>query len=133
MIHLFTSYSLDLLPQHLTPVPCLQKTAGLSWTSTKHVTTKHSKTCHKSSHQVWVRQPSRKKRVPRAGKSVRDTLNTHCQESSPKHQNNNHNINTEDPCRFWIVSSVSVRPHELGSVDFMVLREAFSCVYTSLF
>jgi hypothetical protein len=38
----------------------------------EHGITSYYNTRHKSSYQGWMRQPNRKKRIPRAGKRVRD-------------------------------------------------------------
>jgi hypothetical protein len=55
----------------------------------------YNKTRHKHSYQGWMRQASRGKRVPRAGKRVRDAplplLGV-----SQEHQANNYNIYAED-------------------------------------
>lgn len=67
----------QMSPPHL-PVPSLplhflkKKKAGLPWISTKHGITSYNKTRYIPSYQYWVRQPSKTKRVPRGGNSIRD-------------------------------------------------------------
>ena len=55
-----------------------QKRAALPGTSTKYSITSYNKTRHIFSRQSWVRQPSRRKRVPEAGKRVRDSTCSYC-------------------------------------------------------
>lgn len=47
------------------------KRAGFPVITTKDYITSYNKTRHKPSYQVWIRQSSRRKRFPRAGKSQR--------------------------------------------------------------
>jgi hypothetical protein len=61
-------------------------------TSKEHST--YSKTRDRSSQQGKVRQPSRIKRVPKAGKRVRDT-SLPLLGVSPKHKANNHRMFAE--------------------------------------
>lgn len=68
-----TSPSLFHLPQiHFSPIS-LQNRVGLPGISTEHDITNYSKTKHKPLQQSRVRQLSRRKRVLRSGKIVRDT------------------------------------------------------------
>ena len=74
--------------------------------------------CNKNRHfpscEGWMRQPSRRKRIPKAGKRVRDNGHSHCQESHKKTKLRNCNIcrrprsgvslSTQEP---WLVDSVS--------------------------
>jgi hypothetical protein len=55
-------------PQILSSSISLQKRAG---SSTKHGLASYSMTRHKPLFQGWKRQPSKRRRVPRAGKSQR--------------------------------------------------------------
>ena len=50
-----------------------QKRIGLQEITTKLNKTKHNATSSKPSYGGWTMQPNRRKRVPRAGKRVRDT------------------------------------------------------------
>ncbi|KAM7331012.1 hypothetical protein ACRRTK_010201 [Alexandromys fortis] len=52
---------------------CHQKRANLQERTSKNGKTKYNTTSPKSSHRSWMRQPSRKKRVPRGGKRVKET------------------------------------------------------------
>lgn len=60
------------LPSPLHPLPpiSLQKRADIPEISTEHSIIKYNKR-HKPSYQGWKRQPSKRKMVPRAGKSQR--------------------------------------------------------------
>ena len=63
--------------------------------SAEHDITKYNKPRSKPPHQGWARQPSRRKRVPRAGRRVRDTP-TPTVRSPTKTQANKLNMYAED-------------------------------------
>lgn len=66
-----------------------QKRAGLQRISTKHGIARYNKT---KQNLDWTRQPSRRKRVLRAGKGVRASPDSHCQESHENTKLNDHNV-----------------------------------------
>lgn len=67
----------SLPPLEASPSPPPQKRAGLPGTSTKYGITSYSKTRHTFSHQGWTRPPSRRNRVPKAGR-VKDSPCSYC-------------------------------------------------------
>jgi hypothetical protein len=69
---LFSQPFLFLLPQIHSSFVSLQKEAGLLGISTKHGITNYGKPRHIPSYQGWIRQPTRRKRIPKAGKRIRD-------------------------------------------------------------
>lgn len=93
----------------------LQKRAGLLRISTKHSIRKCNKTRHTPSYQGWIRQSSRRKRISKVSKWVRDSHCSHCYKSHKKIKLHNHNINRvprSDPCKLpnWL-SVQSLRDH----------------------
>lgn len=54
------------------PSTSWQVRAGLRGPSTKYGITSHCKTRHRGSHWGWMRQLSKRKRVPKTGRRVRD-------------------------------------------------------------
>jgi hypothetical protein len=90
---------------------------------------------NKPSDQCWTKQPSRKKNIPRAGKSVRDTLHSYYWESQKNTKLRNYNVYAEDLVqpytRSRFVTSVSVsscEPYLVVSMGlvFMVLLTPLS-------
>lgn len=79
--------------------------------------TRYNKTRQKPSYQGWTRLPSRRKRVSRADKRLRDT-HFHCLES---YIADSANVYIEDLVQMLavlvLVPSVSVRPYEICFVD----------------
>ena len=55
----------------------LQTRVGILKLSIEHELTTYNKTGHITSHQGWTRRPSRRKKVPQAGKRVRDKPHSH--------------------------------------------------------
>lgn len=72
-----------------------QKRAGLSGTVREHRSTRYYKTKHKTSHQGWVRQASRRKGVLRAGKES-ETPQLPLSVVPQEHQANKQIIHAED-------------------------------------
>ena len=60
-------------PEKKSSTISLQKRVDLPGISTEQSTTRCNKTRHTPSYQGWTRQLSRRERVPRAGKRVRDS------------------------------------------------------------
>lgn len=67
------------------PFTSPQKRVGLSGTSSKYGITNYNRTRHIFSGQGWMRQPSRRKRVPETGKSQKQPL-LHLLEVPQKHR-----------------------------------------------
>lgn len=94
----------------------LQKRTGHTGTSIEHSITSYSKIRHKPSYQGWVKQPSGRKRVLRAGKSQSQRQPPFpLLEILQKHQAINNNIFAEDlaqdPFKLCDTASVSVSPY----------------------
>lgn len=102
----------------------LQKRAGLPGISTKSCPTEYSKTRHKP-HNKSGEVPSRRKRVPKAGKRVRkgsETLSTVRNHSKAPIQQSQHICRglVQTHAGSMTATSVSVSPHELRLVDSVV-------------
>ena len=73
-----------------------EKKANFPVMSTGHSVTRCNKTRHKPSYQGWTRQPSRRKRVPRVGKKVRDTCTPTVRSTKKNPKLNCHSTHAED-------------------------------------
>lgn len=60
-------------PRSTVPPISFQKRGELSGTSTEYGMTKCSKTGHYPSYQTWMRQSSKRKKVPQEGETIRQT------------------------------------------------------------
>lgn len=110
----------SLLQIYTSCVPPEKRKTGLPGISVEHCTTRYNKINHRNSTLRLGEAIHWKKKDPRQ-MSQRQPY-SHCQESPPKHQANNHNVDAEALVQTHagtiIVNSVSVRPQSPCLADF---------------